>query len=321
MANCGVSSSDTPTTRDVPARDIFARGYQRDRERMFFWMLAPAALLIVALVAYPILAMTNFAFQDVELFDLMKDNPSEYTTRNFVRLFSDPRTGNMFRVTAIFVFVGTAVAFFWGLATALLLDRAFPGRAAVRMLIVSPWAVAAVVASLSWMFLLNTETGLVNYFLLSAGIVDRPVNFLGSVTTALPTVIFVSAWKSYPFFTVMLMAGLNAVPRDALDAARLDGANPVTSFFWVTLPAIRPVIAISLPLSLLSSFREIETIFALTKGGPGRATETAAMAVYNQAFQFFEVGRASALGVVVFVICLVLVLFSLRVLQEGRPRT
>lgn len=282
-------------------------------------MLAPAVVLIVVLVAYPIVAMTNLAFQDIKLFGLMSDKPVAYTVRNFERLLTDPRTAAMFKVTAIYVSVSTGLAFLWGLATALLLERVFPGRAAVRMLIVSPWAVAAVVASLAWMFLLNSETGLINYALLATGAADRPINFLGSHLWALPTVIFVSAWKSYPFFTVMLMAGLNAVPRDALDAARIDGAGPVKSFFWVTLPALRPVIAVSLPLSILSSFREIETIFVLTKGGPGRATETASVAIYNQAFQFFEVGRASALGVMVFLICLVIVILSLWLMQGREP--
>lgn len=310
-----MNSSRLDKPAKPPRRDT-VRGLERQRERLLVFMLAPAALLILVLVAFPVGAMVNFAFQDVKLFALMNDAPAHYTFRNFERLFSDPRTAAMFRVTAIYVFAGTGIAFLWGLATALLLERAFPGRAVLRMLIISPWAIAAVVASLAWMFLLNAETGLINYALLSSGASGRPVNFLGNHLWALPTVVFVSAWKSYPFFTVMLMAGLNAVPRDALDAARIDGAGPVTSFFWVTLPALRPVIAVSLPLSLLSAFREIETIFVLTGGGPGRATETASVAIYNQAFQFFEVGRASALGVVVFVICLVVALGSLRLLQD-----
>ncbi len=283
-------------------------------------MLAPAALLIAVLVAYPIVAMTNFAFQEVKLFGLVGSSEAEYTTRNFERLLSDPRTAAMLRTTAIYVFVGTGLAFLWGLATALLLDKAFVGRRALRMLIVSPWAVAAVVASLSWMFLLNSETGLINYVLLATGLTTQPINFLGNHNWALASVVFVSAWKSYPFFTVMLIAGLNAVPRDSLDAAKIDGAGSIRAFFWVTFPALRPVIAISLPLSMLSSFREIETIFVLTGGGPGRATETAAVAIYNQAFQFYEIGRASAIGVMVFLICLVLVFFSLRVLQHREPQ-
>lgn len=284
-------------------------------------MLLPVALVIVLLVAYPVVAMTGFAFRDVKLFALMHDNLPPATLKNFRILFSDPKTATAFRVTAIYVFAGTGLAFLWGLATALLLGRAFPGRTALRMLIVSPWAVAAVVASLSWMFLLNSETGLINYALLSTGLASRPVNFLGTYGWALPTVTFVSAWKSYPFFTVMLMAGLRNVPRDALDAARIDGAGPVVSFFWVTLPALRPVIAVSLPLSLLAAFREIETALVLTGGGPGRATETIAVAIYNKTFQFFEVGRASALGVVVFLLCLVLVVASLWLLQPKEPKS
>lgn len=312
-----MSSSDPVKTMRSPRRRP-AWGLRRARERVYLWMLLPAAILIVALIGYPILTMVQLAFQDVKLMNVNATTAPEYTVRNFERLLSDRRLPQTFRVTAIFVFGSTALAFLWGLATALLLDRSFPGRAALRMLIVSPWAVAAVVASLAWMFLLNSETGLMNYVLLSTGLIARPINFLGSAVWALPTVVFVSAWKSYPFFTVMLMAGLKAVPKDALDAARIDGAGPVTRFFWVTLPALRPVIAIALPLSLLSAFREIETILVLTGGGPGRVTETLSLAIYNRAFQFFEVGRASALGVVVFLLCLVLVLITLPLFQGRR---
>jgi multiple sugar transport system permease protein len=281
-------------------------------------MLLPAAALILALVVYPIATMVHLSFQDVKLMTVNAGNEPEYTLANFQRIFTDHRMIQTFQVTAIFVIGSTLLAFGWGLATALLLDREFHGRTAVRMLIISPWAVASVVASLTWMFLLNSETGLLNYLLLSAGLSDRPINFLGNAGWALPTVIFVSAWKSYPFFTVMFMAGLKAVPKDALDAAKIDGAGSVTSFFWVTMPALRPVIAVSLPLSLLSAFREIETILVLTGGGPGRATETASLAIYNRAFQYFEVGRASALGVVVFVLCLTIVFGALRLLQDNR---
>jgi multiple sugar transport system permease protein len=283
-------------------------------------MLAPAALLIAVLVAYPIVTMVNLASQDVKLTDLRGERYPEYTTSNFEKLLSDSRTAEMLRTTAIYVFVSTGLAFLWGLATALLLDKTFPGKRVLQMLIVSPWAVASVVASLSWMFLLNSHTGVINYVLLATGLSRQPINFLGSNIWALVSVIFVTAWKSYPFFTVMLIAGLKAVQRDTLDAAKIDGAGSIRTFFAVKLPVLRPVIAISLTLSILSSFREIETIYVFTGGGPGRATETAAVAIYNQAFQFFDVGYASALGVMVFMICFVLVFFSLRILEYREPQ-
>ncbi|PWL18302.1 sugar ABC transporter permease [Falsochrobactrum shanghaiense] len=315
-----MSSSDIPASinADRSPRRQTARGLRHARERAYLLMLLPAAILIVVLIGYPILTMIHLAFQDVKLVNVNAAVAPEYTLRNFQRLLTDRRLPQTFQITAIFVFGSTALAFLWGLATALLLDRAFPGRTAIRMLIVSPWAVAAVVASLAWMFLLNSESGLMNYMLLAAGIIDKPINFLGSSIWALPTVVFVSAWKSYPFFTVMLMAGLKAVPKDALDAAKIDGAGPLVRFFWVTLPALRPVIAVSLPLSLLSAFREIETILVLTGGGPGRATETLALGIYNRAFQYFEVGRASALGVVVFLLCFVLVVGTLWLIQDRK---
>ncbi|NBC30662.1 MAG: ABC transporter permease subunit [Spirochaetes bacterium] len=279
-------------------------------------MFAPAALIITMLVAYPIVSMANFAFQDLKLTDIRGDSEAEYTISNFEKLLTDSRTAETLRTTAVYVIFSTGVAFFWGLATALLLDKAFPGRRALQTLIVSPWAIASVVASLSWMFLLNSQTGVINYMLLATGLSGQPINFLGNHIWAMVSVIFVTAWKSYPFFTVMLIAQLKAVPRDTLDSARVDGAGSVRRFFAVKLPVLRPVIAIALTLSMLTSFREIETIYVFTGGGPGRATETAAVAIYNQAFRFFNVGYASALGVILFLIVLVLAFFSLRILES-----
>jgi multiple sugar transport system permease protein len=314
-----MNSSEGLDATYAPHRKV--RGIQSAKERVYLWMMLPAGLLVLALVAYPLLTMAHLSFQDVKLMSVNAGKPLEYSLKNFERIFNDRRMLQTFEVTAYFVLGSTFLAFFWGLATALLLDKAFPGRTTLRVLIVSPWAVAAVVASLAWMFLLNSETGLINSVLLSTGLTERPINFLGNVNWALPTVIFVSAWKSYPFFTVMLMAGLKGVPKDALDAAKIDGAGPVTSFFWVTLPALKPVIVVALPLSLLSSFREIETIMVLTGGGPGRATETAALAIYNRAFQYFEVGRASALGVVLLVACLVIVAVALTIFRDRKAQS
>jgi len=281
---------------------------------LHFFMLLPATLLVVLLIAYPLYLMGEIAFHDVKLFQLMQKIDRPPTLRNFERVLGDPQTWQSLATTAIYVAGTTALSFLWGLATALLLHRPMRGRRFFRIAIVSPWAVAAVVASLVWMFLLNGQSGLVNHMLLSLGLIAAPVDFTADYRTALATVIFVSAWKGYPFFTIMLLAGLQAVPRDALDAARVDGANGLSRFLWVTLPSLRPVIAVAVPLNLLSCFREVETIMVLTGGGPARATETLALSIYNRTFQFFEVGRASALGVLVFLLSLVLVVASLRLL-------
>lgn len=300
------------TARRAPKGN--SHGLARKQARLHFALLLPSTLLIVLLIAYPIYVMGNIAFHDVQLFQLMQNIDRPLTLRNFERVVTDPRSWRALWITTLYVLGTTALAFSWGLTTALLLNRPIRGQRFLRMALISPWAVAAVVASLVWMFLLNGQVGLINHILMSLGIIAAPVNFASDYRTALATVIFVSAWKGYPFFTIMLLAGLQAVPRDSLDAARVDGAGPFARFVWVTLPSLRPVIAVALPLNMLSSFREVETILVLTGGGPSRGTETLALSIYNQTFQFFEVGRASALGVLVFILSLVLTLASIRIL-------
>jgi multiple sugar transport system permease protein len=303
---------DVASARQPPRRR--AHGLARKQAWLHVALMVPATLLIVLLIAYPIVLMTDLSFHELKLFQIMKGGTSPFTWRNFERVLADGKTYTSLRVTVIYVIASTGISFLWGLATALLLNRPFRGQRLARIVIVSPWAVAAVVASLVWMFLLNGQSGAVNYLLVLAGAIDQPINFPGRYHTALATVIFVSAWKGYPFFTIMLLAGLQAVPRDSVDAARVDGAGPIRRFFGVTLPSLRPVIGVALPLNLLSNFREVETIMVLTGGGPSRATETLALAIYNQTFQYFDVGRAAALGVLVFLLSVVLVIASLRLL-------
>lgn len=307
-----MSSSDLALPMIRTARTRRPRSLDDHRDRLLLLMVLPAVLLIAVLVAYPLYVMADIALHDVKLFQVMQHVDRPATLRNFERVLSDPRVGQALQVSALYVAGTTALAFLWGLATALLLNRPFRGRRLVRIAIVSPWAVASVVASLVWMFLLDAQAGIVMHALTAAGLLDQPINLLMSPVWALVTVVLVSAWKGYPFFTIMLLAGLQAVPQDSLDAARVDGAGGIRRFFWVTLPSLRPVIAVSVSLSLLSAFREVETIMVLTGGGPARTTETLALSIYNRTFQYFEVGRASALGVIVFAISLLLVLASLR---------
>lgn len=302
-------------TRAAPRNPL-----ERKQAALHLAMILPAVALLVLLIGYPLYLMTDIAFRDIKLFQLMQHVEQPVTLKNFERVLGDPRNRRALSTTAIFVGASTALAFAWGLATALLLNLSFRGQRLMRMALVSPWAISSVVASLVWMFLLNGQVGLVNHLLTALGLIEQPINFTVAHPWAMVALIVVTAWKSYPFFTVMLLAGLQAVPRDSLDAARVDGAGALSRFFWVVLPSIRPVIAVTVPLSMLTAFREVETILVLTGGGPARSTETLALSIYNQTFQFFEVGRASALGVLVFALSLVLVLLTLRVLMPRETR-
>jgi multiple sugar transport system permease protein len=292
---------------------VLTRGGLRARKARLLALCAlPAALVVLVLVAWPIWLTIELSLHRVRLFDILRNRPLAFTTANYERLLGDQRFWEALLNTAIFAVSSVGLAMLWGLGSALLLNRRFPCRAAVRLAVILPWAVPATIGSLVWMFLADGHLGLFNHLLLSAGLIAAPITFLVHNEFAMMMVILAHAWQSYPFFTIMLLAALQAVPPELNDAARVDGAGAPQRFRYVTLPALRDTLVVSGFLSLLAAIRDVETILVMTGGGPGRATETLALRIWNETFRFYDVGLGAAHGVVAFGLCLLLMGFALR---------
>ena len=292
---------------------MLTRGGLRARKARLLALCAlPAALVVLVLVAWPIWLTIELSLHRVRLFDILRNRPLAFTTANYERLLGDQRFWEALLNTAIFAVSSVGLAMLWGLGSALLLNRRFPCRAAVRLAVILPWAVPATIGSLVWMFLADGHLGLFNHLLLSAGLIAAPITFLVHNEFAMMMVILAHAWQSYPFFTIMLLAALQAVPPELNDAARVDGAGAPQRFRYVTLPALRDTLVVSGFLSLLAAIRDVETILVMTGGGPGRATETLALRIWNETFRFYDVGLGAAHGVVAFGLCLLLMGFALR---------
>jgi multiple sugar transport system permease protein len=292
---------------------VLTRGGLRARKARLLALCAlPAALVVLVLVAWPIWLTIELSLHRVRLFDILRNRPLAFTTANYERLLGDQRFWEALLNTAIFAVSSVGLAMLWGLGSALLLNRRFPCRAAVRLAVILPWAVPATIGSLVWMFLADGHLGLFNHLLLSAGLIAAPITFLVHNEFAMLMVILAHAWQSYPFFTIMLLAALQAVPPELHDAARVDGAGAPQRFRHVTLPALRDTLVVSGFLSLLAAIRDVETILVMTGGGPGRATETLALRIWNETFRFYDVGLGAAHGVVAFGLCLLLMGFALR---------
>jgi multiple sugar transport system permease protein len=292
---------------------VLTRGGLRARKARLLALCAlPAALVVLVLVAWPIWLTIELSLYRVRLFDILRNRPLAFTTANYERLLGDQRFWEALLNTAIFAVSSVGLAMLWGLGSALLLNRRFPCRAAVRLAVILPWAVPATIGSLVWMFLADGHLGLFNHLLLSAGLIAAPITFLVHNEFAMLMVILAHAWQSYPFFTIMLLAALQAVPPELNDAARVDGAGAPQRFRYVTLPALRDTLVVSGFLSLLAAIRDVETILVMTGGGPGRATETLALRIWNETFRFYDVGLGAAHGVVAFGLCLLLMGFALR---------
>jgi multiple sugar transport system permease protein len=276
-----------------------------------YLLLAPAVLLTGALIVYPIVVSVDLSFQNVGIPRL--DQPRRpFTIANYERLIASPDFWWSCLVTLKLVLVVTFFCFILGLGTALLVNNRFRGRTAARLLVALPWAVPEVIAVVIFAWIFDSSFGLMNWIFLKLGLIDTTINWFSSPGAAFGAVATVMIWKGYPFVSIMALAGLQSIPDDLYQAAHVDGARPWQRLIYITLPALTPIIGVIMVLVMLWVFRDFSIIYILTGGGPLKATQTLSIMTYEQAFGFFRMGYASAVGVVTLVICVVASLLMMR---------
>ncbi|MEU3053664.1 carbohydrate ABC transporter permease [Streptomyces griseus] len=275
-------------------------------------LTAPGIALFAAIIFYPLLSalFTGFFRQDLRL-----------PGREFVGLenFTYWLNGDLFTIleqTLIFTVGATLAPFAVGFALALALNTGIRGSGFLRGVFLFPWVIPGVVVSFLWMWIFNANYGVLNGVLVQAGIIEESVAWLGRPGTAMLAVIVTKTWASFPWMMVMLLAGLQTVPKELHEAASMDGAGAIRRFFAVTWPQVRGVASIVLLLEFIWNFQHFDTIYVLTGGGPAGTTETFATAVYQTAFSGFDIGRATALGGLWMVLLLLLVVVYLRITER-----
>ena len=274
------------------------------RHWLGYLLLAPAVLLIGAIIVYPLFVSIDISFQNVGIARL--DQPRRpFTLDNYQRLFASEDFWNACWVTFKLVVIVTSACFLLGLFTALLVNNRFKGRAIARLFVAMPWAVPEVIAVVIFAWLFDSSFGLMNWVLIKAGLIERTLNWFSEPGPAFVAVATTMIWKGYPFVSIMTLAGLQSIPDDYYAAARVDGANARQRLIWITLPSLAPVLGVTTVLVMLWIFRDFSIIYVLTGGGPLKATQTLSIMTYEQAFGFFKMGYASAVGVVTLIICVV----------------
>lgn len=275
-------------------------------------LTAPGIALFAAIIFYPLLSalFTGFFRQDLRL-----------PGREFVGLdnFTYWLNGDLFTIlqqTLVFTVGATLAPFAVGFALALALNTGIKGSGFLRGVFLFPWVIPGVVVSFLWMWIFNANYGVLNGVLVQAGIIEESVAWLGRPGTAMLAVIVTKTWASFPWMMVMLLAGLQTVPKELHEAASMDGAGAIRRFFAVTWPQVRGVASIVLLLEFIWNFQHFDTIYVLTGGGPAGTTETFATAVYQTAFSGFDIGRATALGGLWMVLLLLLVVVYLRITER-----
>jgi ABC-type sugar transport system permease subunit len=290
---------------------IFGKRLSRRRREELALMVAltaPAVLIISFVTIYP---LARSFWISLRQWDLTKPDEGHpfVGLGNYQASLTDPAFHQSVKVTLIFVVAAVTLEIGLGLLIALVLNREFRGRNLVRMLALLPWAVPAVVNGIMWKWILNPSYGALNGLLLSLGLIDRYIIWLGSPYSALAMVVLADVWKETPFIMLLFLAALQTIPRDLYEAARVDGASPLQSLFRITLPLIRPMLFVALALRTIWALKSFDLIYTLTAGGPSNGTSVIGYYTYLKSFVSLQLGRGAAVayiltGVVIFLVLL-----------------
>ena len=284
---------------------------QQQRARSAFWFLAPMLIMLFCVAAWPLLRSIYFSFTDTSLTDLYGgqwvgfDNYLSYRELSSGRILwrgtlADPAWWNAVWNTVRFAFVSVSIEAILGVLVALLLNAEFKGRSIVRAAILIPWAIPTIVSAKMWAWMLNDQFGIINDLFLTLGLIDHKVAWTANIDTAMISVLVVDIWKTTPFMALLCLAGLQMVPKDIYEAAKVDGVHPIKVFFKITLPLIRPTLMVAIIFRMLDALRIFDLVYVLTPNS--KATKTMSVISRENLIEFDKFAYGSAQSSLLFAI-------------------
>ena len=280
------------------------------RQVMPLALLSPAVLVTLAIVFFP---MIQTAWMSLHEYVLFRPKKFDWVgLQNYFAVFQDEVFWISLRHTVIWIAITVPAQALLGLATALLLNQPFPWRPLARALIIIPWALPSVVIALMWAWIYDSNYGILNDLLLRIGLLETSIPWLANPDTALYAIILTLTWQGFPFFAVMILAGLQSIPRSYYEAASLDGASNLRQFWHITLPGISGVLFTAFLLRVIWVANSMDVIFVMTGGGPGYATYTLPLYAFIEARTNLDFGYGSALAMSFTILLLGIVVLYLR---------
>jgi ABC-type sugar transport system permease subunit len=306
-----VSTSASPAAQRRPAFMSVSKAARR-RYLLFTLLVAPAFLLRLATAAYPIVQTILLSFTNL---DLIKGTNRYIGIQNYITLTKDFGVQGALSFTIIYVLSSTILNLVVGMMIALLLNASFRGRAFARAINLIPWAIPTIVAGYAFRWLLDDQFGLIPawFHSLTGG---QMVVFIAPGSARL-AVILAQVWKDAPFMAVVFLAGMQGVPLDLYEAAKVDGANAWQRFWSITIPMILPLVITMGVFRLVWSLASFDLVYGLTQGGPGVATSVLALQVFREGVNFFKFGFASAISVVLLLLVAVVGIVALRLYRRA----
>lgn len=301
----------------IASSTVPARGGRRRKKLLPWLLLSPALVLLVGMI-YPFALGFYYSFTAYWL---------QYPKRfrfiwfdNYVGLLDEPRFEGAFFFTLAFTIAAVVIQVGLGLAVALFLHARIPGRAVLRALMLMPLMIPPVITALMWKVMMaSTSAGILNYLLSFLGL--GPVNWFGSPDGAVASVLIIDTWGNLPFVSLILLGGLQALPTEPYEAAKVDGAGPVATFRYVTLPLLLPFIVLVTLFRAMDSLRLFDVIYATTLGGPNDATTNLHILAYQFSFQWFQMGKGMAQAVVLLLLVVIVSYLLMRLWNKAAEST
>jgi len=297
---------------------MFKKRWRSDE--YFYWMLIlPAALIFVILGFYPFLNTIFLSFHESILSQPWRGVP--YVAFNNYSFFLNSELfWKAMKNTIMFVVFSVSAEFIVGFFAAWLLNLDSKGKSFLRMAILLPWSIPIIIAGLSFRFMYNDTFGVINAILLKLDLLKYPIAWIGDNRYAMGALVFADIWKSFPIITFLLLAGLQQIPTALYEAANIDGASPIQSFFFITIPLLKRTIFIALAFRTMQAVSfAFDMVYSLTRGGPGDSTQVLVSLSQKYSFQFMQFGKGSTLAILALLVSLAFgSVFIILLLKEAR---
>lgn len=269
-------------------------GILTDRQ-VGFLLVTPGLAVFIAVIMYPFMSAILMSFTSRSLLSPVYENVG---LQNYIKLFRDPYFFKTLLVTLLFVLGSTVLPFTLGLVWAIILNEKFRAAEFLRGVTLVNWIIPGTAIGFLWSWIFNGQYGVLNGILLKLGLIDEGISFLGQSSTALVCVIIARTWQMLPWYMAFLLGGLQSVPMDRIEAARIDGANNWQVFWRIVIPSMRQIAFLVLALGAIGNLQHFDLPWTMTQGGPARATTTLSIEVYKTAFKNWKLGAAATVGTV-----------------------
>lgn len=277
-------------------------------------MIIPSFVLAALIIGYPIIDLGWTSMQEVSRFGQLR---GFIGWDNFAEVFGDPLFwGSLWR-TGYWTLAVVGGTLLISMPVAMILNDDFYGRGLARVIVMLPWSISLTMTAVVWRWALNGRSGLLNATLMDIGIISEPIEWLATASVAFIVEIMVGILVSIPFTTTILLGGLSSMPEDAYEAAVVDGANGWHQFRYITLPLMRPFINIAIVLNVIYVFNSLPIIWVMTEGGPANGTDILVTYLYKLAFRFGQLGKASAISLIMFFVLLVFTMVYVALLTRN----